>query len=262
MSSEFLVAERQEGVCTITLNRPDRHNALCPELLVELKQQLRSLAEGPGMHVVVLRGAGEKAFCSGYDLGSLPTSDSEPTLPPEEPVAEAMESVKRYPYPVIAMIHGYAMGAGLGLATVCDLRIAADTGKFGMPPAKLGVVYAPSGLQDFLNVIGPANTRYMFLSARTVEAQEALHLGLVNQVVPAADLRDVVYGLANAIAAYAPLSLSGMKLILNRLVESSQLSPSEEEEFTALRVRAFNSQDRKEAMAAFQQRRTPKFLGE
>lgn len=260
MSSQLLLVERQDGVCTITLNRPSRRNALCPELLDELNQELQSLSQGPERRVIVLRGAGEQAFCSGYDLGDL--ARPEVDVPPEESMEKVVHSIKSYPYPVIAMIYGYAMGGGLGTAMACDLRIAADTAKFCMPPAKLGVIYTTSGLSDFVNAIGLANAKYLFFSGRIIDAQQALRIGLVNEVVPAAELEDYVYALADTMAANAPLSLSGTKTVLNRLACPSELTSAEEEEFTALRTRAFRSRDRKEAMEAFQQHRTPTFLGE
>ncbi|TAK36360.1 MAG: enoyl-CoA hydratase/isomerase family protein [Chloroflexota bacterium] len=260
MSSQMLLVERQEGVCTLTLNRPQRRNALCPELIDDLSQQLSSLAEGTERYVLVLRGIGEQAFCSGHDLGELVRSDVD--TPPEEPLLQLYQSIRSYPYPVIAMIHGYAIGGGLGLAMACDLRISADTGKFGMPQTRLGVIYPPIGLRDFINAIGLANTRHLFFTGRLINAQEAQRFGLVNEVVPAADLHDHVYALADTIASNAPLALKGTKTILNRLALPTELTPAEEETFAAMRLHSFRSRDRLEAMVAFKEHRSPIFSGE
>jgi enoyl-CoA hydratase/carnithine racemase len=159
------------------------------------------------------------------------------------------------------MMNGYAFGAGLNLAICCDIRIAVDTIKVGMPPARLGLVYHPEGLKQFADVLGPARTREVFLTARTYEGAEVLSAGFVNRLAPAADLKTVTFDTARQIAANAPLSLKGMKEIMNMLDRAAELRPADLARAEAIIKESFASRDLAEGQTAFLEKRPPVFTG-
>lgn len=263
MTQELLV-EKEGHICTITFNRPERRNALSPALLFELYKTMNSLKDDEEIRCVVLRGAGEKAFSSGYDITSLPTDltpEIKEALKRGNPVAVGLTSVLEYPYPVIAMINGYAYGAGCNLALICDIRITVDTAKFGMPPVKLGIIYHPTGIQQFIDVVGVANAREMFFTGRSITAERAKEIGLVNYVVPADQLISATYELARSISENAPLALKGTKTIIRKLLSYRKLTPEDEAEIGAFTLEAFRSEDLKEGQRAFLEKRKPQFKG-
>ena len=172
-----------------------------------------------------------------------------------------MHSLKNFPYPTIAMLNGYAFGAGLNTCMCCDIRIAAEDVKAGMPPAKLGLVYHPEGLKQFIHVLGMARTREIFFTGKTYQGQELLHMGLVDHLVPRSELVETAYGMAEEIAGNAPLSLKGSKRIMNMLEDSLSLTEEQLAEAEKMIGHAFNSDDLKEGQTAFIEKRKPKFTG-
>jgi len=160
------------------------------------------------------------------------------------------------------MLNGFTVGAGLDLTTNCDFRIACDNAKLGITPSKLGVVYHPSGLQRFVNLVGPAATKHLFYSGRLISALRAKEIGLVDEVVPFDQLEETVMSLAGEIASNAPLSVKGHKYIVNCLVKAkARLTPNEEEEIREITFQAFNSEDLAEGRKAFLEKRKPVFKG-
>lgn len=259
MVEEVLLIEKEENICTITINRPERRNALSPEVLYRLGDALNALKDDREVRVVVLRGAGEKAFSSGFDLGGGAAALEEARK--GNPIDYAMGSIISYPCPVIAMIYGAAMGAGCDLAVTCDLRIAADTVRMGINPVKLGLVYPPSGIRRLINVVGLPRAKELFFTGRFIDAQRAKEIGLVNHVVPAEELPPFTYALAREIAENAPLAVSTTKAIFNRLLKYQRLSADDEAEIIALINTVLTSEDAKEGPTAFIQKRKPKFTG-
>jgi enoyl-CoA hydratase len=261
--SELILCEEQEYVTTLTLNRPEKHNAMSPDMLVAMRAHLRRLKAAGSTRVLIIRGQGTKAFSSGYDIGRLPerqgaqplTQSAEPGLFPQ-----VLEEVQQFSAPVIAMIHGYCMGGGLELAATCDLRLAADTAVFRMPPARLGVLYSGEGLLRFTNLIGVAHTREIFFTACTFEAQRAREMGLVNQVLSAAALEQHTYAMAHQIAQNAPLSVQYTKRML-AMVQSFQNFSQHSDEMRRLREACLNSDDFQEGRRAFLEKRSPVFHG-
>ena len=252
------------GNFSLKLNRPERRNALSPDLLVQMHLTLQKWAENDAVRVVVITGNSEKAFSSGYDIPAIPTEVSpEATefLNGKNPLELAFDSVKNFPFPVIAMINGYCFGAGLNLAMCCDLRIGADHIKAGMPPVKLGLVYHPEGLSQFIEVIGMARTREIFFTGRTYKGSELKDMGLVDHLVPADKLSETVYGMAEEISKNAPLALKGTKKIINMIGKYSLIGSEYLNDAQALVVGAFNSDDLKEGQAAFIEKRNPVFTG-
>ena len=261
MAEDVLLVAKEDNICTITINRPERRNALNVEIFYRLGDTLNALKDDREVRVVVIRGAGEKAFSAGMDIGGIPTVAEEAVKRGGNPIDYAMESIVSYTYPVIAMIYGAAMGAGCDLAMTCDLRIAADTARMGINPVKLGVVYPPSGIQRLINLVGLPRAKELLFTGRFIDAQRAKEMGLVNQVVPTEELASVTYDLAREIAANAPLSVSATKTIINRLLRYQRLSAEDEAEIMTLIATVMNSEDAKEGPLAFLQKRKPEFKG-
>ncbi len=259
-----LLTDVRSHVGTLTLNRPARRNALSPELLLKIHETLSAWAQADEVRCVVITGGSGRAFSSGYDLASLPTE-----MTPElagmmktgNPLEFAMNTVSSYPYPVIAMMNGYAFGAALNLCMCCDMRIAVHDVRVGMPPVKLGLVYRPEGLRQFIEVLGMARTRELFFTGRTYQGAEVLEMGLVNRLVPGSALASFTYAMADEIAQNAPLALKGAKRIMAMFSGSMQLTEANMRQAEELIAGAFNSDDIKEGQAAFFEKRKPRFTG-
>jgi len=214
--------------------------------------------------VVVIRGAGERAFSAGYDIGILPgksQSAARTTDGNKSPFEIAMEAIGRYPYPVVAMLNGFAFGGGCELAITCDIRIAGSHIRMGMPPAKIGLVYRYGGLRRFLAILGYSRTLELFLTARYYDSRKCLEMGLVNHVVEKDELEAFTYELAQEMTENAPLSLRDTKFILNKIVEYPEVKPQDVEMFRSLSLRAIQSEDLEEGKRAFKEKRKPQFKG-
>ena len=264
MENGILIKKVEHRVGTLKLNRPERRNALSPALLAELHLALKKWAEEDTVRVVVITSNSDKAFSAGFDILNIPTEvtpENAEVLKANNPLELALNSVKNFPFPVIAMINGYCFGAGLNLTMCCDIRIGADHIKVGMPPVKLGLVYHPEGLNQFIEVIGMAKTREVFLTGHTYSGKEIKDMGLVNYLVPAAKLAETVYAMAEEIAKNAPLSLKGTKKILNMIGKNFLINPEDINAAEVLIGEAFNSDDLKEGQTAFFEKRDPVFTG-
>jgi enoyl-CoA hydratase/carnithine racemase len=264
MPNKPLLVERREKILTLTLNRPDKRNALTPDMLIQMYETLTKASSDEAVCTVIIRGAGEHAFSSGYDITAIPTRVSKELkalLDKKSPFELALDSIINYPYPVIAMLNGFAFGGACDLAIACDFRIAADDIQMGMVPARLGMVYFPEGLQRFIRTIGWPNTKEMFFTARRYKGRKLLDMGLVNDLVPREKLESATYALASEIAQNAPMALKGMKRIMNLIAASEALNPALSKEADALVEHAMTSEDLKEGQAAFIQKRKPEFKG-
>ena len=264
IDNNILIEKIIDRVGILTLNRPEKRNALSVELLIKLHLTLTRWSQNDDIRAVIITGGEGRSFSSGYDVSAIPVDVSPEMaelLKTENPLALALDSIRNYPYPIIAMMNGYAFGAGLNLAICCDIRIAVDIIKVGMPPAKLGLVYPPEGLKQFADVLGPARTREVFFTARTYEGAEVLAAGFVNRLVPAADLKSVTLDTARQIAANAPLSLKGMKKIMIMLDRSAVLQQDDLDRAEALVRQSFASKDLIEGQTAFLEKRPPVFSG-
>lgn len=235
----------------MTLSNPAKRNALDRPVLAGLVDALGSLSA----RCVVLTGEGD-VFSAGYDIGNLTQAEEAAELL-THPFEAAVAALDAVPVPVVAALGGHAFGGGLELALTCDLRVCAPGARLGMPPARLGVVYSPTGLRRFVDAIGSARTRELFFTARPVDARQALDWGLVNEVVDDVEGRSLE--LAASIAALAPLAQRGNKRVLHAL--TPPLDPQLEAELNALREQAFRSEDFAEGVRAFTEKRRPRWRG-
>src|ERR1700734_4165881 len=203
--TEKILARKEAGVGLVTFNNPERHNAVSLEMWEATTDALAAFAADDEVRVVVLTGAGGKAFVSGADISKFASERAsiEATRAYDVKTAAAFNSIYDFPKPTIAMIRGYCIGGGLGLASCCDLRICSDDSKFAVPAAKLGLGYAYAGLKRLVDIVGPSFAQEIFYTARQFDAQEAYAMGLVNRVVPPAELEPYVRALTDMISANA-----------------------------------------------------------
>jgi enoyl-CoA hydratase/carnithine racemase len=211
---------------------------------------------------VLITGAG-KAFSAGYDIAAIPAEsferDAEALV--AHPFHAALEAVASHPWPVIAAINGHALGGGLELTLTCDLRICAIGAQLGMPPAKLGLIYGHTGLRRFIDTIGVPRTKELFLTGRNVSGERAEQIGLVNEVVDDGELESASVALAAEVAANAPLSMKGNKHAIETLNSYPRLTEEQERELIELRESCFGSEDFREGIAAFGEKRKPTWQG-
>lgn len=259
MPDDLIIVEKKDLVATLTINRPQVRNSLNPALLQRLAESLETLGKTDEIRVVVIRGEGGKAFSAGYDL-SEPPKDIK-GLDEKTPLDIGFEAIERYPYPVIAMIDGFALGAGCELAMTCDIRVASATSKIGIVPSRLGVVYHPHGVQKFINIMGLANAKEAFYTGRTYDAKMAAEMGMVDHVVPVDELYSYTYRLADEIAHNAPLSIKGHKLIFRMLHHYQGLREEDRTEIQRRMAEALKSEDVVEGAIAIFQKRPPLFKG-
>jgi enoyl-CoA hydratase/carnithine racemase len=262
---KLLLDEPADGVVRLTISHPAKRNALDHPILDAITSTLGDLASpGSPARCVLVTGA-HGMFSAGYDIGEIPEEEFEERAERlvAHPFTEAIDALEAFPYPTLAVLPGHTIGGGLELALACDLRVAQEGIKLGMPPAKLGLVYSHTGLRRFLDAIGAPRTRELFLLGRYVDAPTALAWGLVNRVAAASELEAVALDIAGELAGNAPLSQSGNKRIIAALLRAEgELDPDVEEELIELRRQSFASQDLREGMRAFGERRPPRWRGE
>jgi enoyl-CoA hydratase/carnithine racemase len=258
-SGRLLTDTPAEGVLRLTISNPDKRNALDHAILDGIAQAVREA----DARCIVLTGE-HGMFSSGYDIGDIPddvfAEEAEKLV--AHPFTGALDALDATDLPTIAALPGHTIGGGLELALACDLRIAADGIKLGMPPAKLGLVYSHTGLRRFMDVIGVARSRELFLLGRNIEARRALEWGMVNEVVIGSDRADVALDWATELAANAPLSVQGNKRVIRELLRAeAELDPDVERELIALREACFASEDMKEGVRAFAEKRPARWQG-
>lgn len=262
---KLLLDEPAAGVLRLTISNPAKRNALDHPILDAISATLAELsaADSPARCVMVTGAHG--MFSAGYDIGEIPDEEFEERAERlvAHPFTLAIDALEAFPYPTLAALPGHTIGGGLELALACDLRVAQDAIKLGMPPAKLGLVYSHTGLRRFIDAIGAPRTRELFLLGSYIDASTALAWGLVNRVAGAEELENVALELAGELAGNAPLAQTGNKRVIAALLRAeSELPADVEEELIELRRASFASQDLREGMRAFAERREARWCGE
>ena len=260
--SDDIIVDRTDGVATIIFNRPDQRNAVSFEGWIDLKRIVMELDNESDPRVVILTGAGDEAFSAGADIKDFDRhrKDSSAARTYATAFDGAMDALERMSKPTICLIKGFCIGGGCELSMAADMRIAADNSRFGIPVAKLGILVGYREMRRLINLVGPGNASYILMSGRFLDPQDALRIGLVNDVVPLADIDEYVHGLAREIVPLAPLSQGRHKRILQSVLSNPSLeglTPDEE----ALPFTNFDSEDFQEGRRAFVERRRPQFKG-
>ena len=261
LTTDRMIARADGAIGWITFNNPARHNAVSLEMWQALGEIVEAYAQESAIRVIVLRGAGEKAFVSGADISEFEAQRSsvETTRAYDAVSQRASAALRDVAKPTIAMIGGYCVGGGVSIALSCDLRIAAQGSRFAVPAARLGLGYAFEGVRKLVEVVGPAFAREIFYTARQFSADEALAMGLVNRVVPAQALEAQVRELAEGIAANAPLTVASIKtLVAQALKDAPERDPVLCQQVVD---RCFASADYVEGRRAFMDKRPPRFQG-
>ena len=256
-----MLAERDGGVGLITFNQPEKRNAMSIEMWLGLGEILDEFGADDTIKVVVLRGAGDKAFVSGADISQFAKhrNNADAQKEYDRVTGIGRQKFENFAKPTIARIQGFCMGGGLAIAMTTDLRIGTPDSQFGIPAARLSVAYAPSSVKRLIDLVGPAHARMILYTARRIGGAEAERIGLINQCVPIEELDKTVMEIAHSIAENAPLSVRASKLtIAEMLKDESQRNMAAIKEIGDI---CFNSADFKEGRTAFMEKRKPVFTG-
>ena len=259
--TDKMLSRKEGGVGYLIFNNPERHNAVSLEMWEAASGFLADFAADKNIRVVVLTGAGGKAFVSGADISKFESERSSKEAIDRYNVAvdKANTAVYEFPKPTIAMIRGYCIGGGVGLALCCDLRICSDNSKFGVPAAKLGLGYGYAGIKKLVDVVGPSFAKEIFFTARQFTAAEALQMGLVNRMLPEGELEAYVKNYAETISGNAPLTVDAVKYIVGQVVKDE--SKRDLQKCADLVAQCFASSDYIEGRTAFMEKRKPQFKG-
>jgi enoyl-CoA hydratase/carnithine racemase len=256
-----MLAAKDDGIGFITFNQPEKRNAMSVEMWQGLAEILDDFREDPAVRVVIMTGAGDKAFVSGADISQFEKRRANADAQEEYAAATAGGRTKlaNFPKPLIARIRGFCLGGGLAIAMQADLRIASANSQFGIPAARLGIAYGFDGLRTLVQLVGPAHARMIIYTGNRIGAEEASRIGLVNRVVPDEELSDAVLELARTIAGNAPLSITANKLCIDNILKD----PADRDYDTIARAgrTCLDSADYREGRTAFMEKRKPRFQG-
>ena len=257
-----ILCKIKDHVATITLNRPEVHNAINFEMWVELKELALDLASNRKVMAVVFQGAGGKAFSAGADIKDFPKhrDSKENAKVYADAFESALDAIASIPQPTISMIQGICAGGGCELAMVSDIRIAGIPSFFSIPVAKIGVLLGYKEMQRLVQLVGPGTAAYLLLTAKQVNEQEALSIGLINEIVPSISLSDHVKTLTSRMVQFAPLAQLGNKRVLTTVLKNPGLTHLTNQELD-FPLGIFDTVDSHEGYQAFIEKRAPRFLG-
>ncbi len=261
LSTDKILAEIADGVGWLTINNPERRNAISLEMWSAMRDATQAFGADASVRCVVMRGAGDRAFASGADISQFEKNRA------DADAAQRYATISRagrdallgLEKPLIAMIRGFCMGGGLGIAMTADLRVASDDAVLGIPAARLGIAYDARNVTNLVSLVGPSRAKDILITGRRLDAGEALAMGLVNRVVPAGELEQAVAELTGRIVDNAPLSMRASKLTVNEVVRGAHAR--DEALIEALGRECFDSEDYQEGRRAFMDKRRPRFTG-
>jgi methylmalonyl-CoA decarboxylase len=257
----LVLTQLVDAVATITLNQPAKRNALSALLIEDVIAALASFQKEDARAVVLRAVADTNVWSAGHDIGELPLDGEDPLLY-SDPLERLLRAVQSFPGPVIAMVHGSVWGGATDLVLTCDLIIGDETSSFAITPANLGLSFNTAGLLHFMRRLPLNVVKEMFFTAAPVKAEDAAKWGILNHLVPTAELERFTYDLARLITTKAPLVVSSVKAQLRLLAEAAPLTPDTFERIEQLRTQAFRSADYMEGLRAFHEHRKPIFVGQ
>jgi enoyl-CoA hydratase/carnithine racemase len=256
--SDHLLVERQGAVATVVLNKPQSHNAISIDMYRDLPGILAELDADTSVKVIVLRGAGQKSFASGADISEFEQERSDATKARNynAHVAAAEQALEGVTKPTIAMVHGYCIGGGAGLAMACDIRFADDRARFAITPSKLGLVYSLESTKRVVDLAGPSRAKWILMSGQQIQAERALQLGLFDELYPQDELEAATYEFAELITTRAQFSVRAGKTMVQRVVAGQV---RDDDETLDLRNSSFDTDDFAEGVRSFLEKRPPRF---
>jgi len=259
--SDHIVVQQDGAVATVVFNRPKTRNAISLAMWSEIARVTEGLAKDDGVRAIVYRGAGTEAFASGADISEFEQNrkDLDTATAYTTQTEAAYRAVRECPKPTVAMVFGFCMGGAMAIAMACDLRFAAQGSKFGIPAARLSIIYGLDPVHQLVDLVGPAYAKDILYSARALEADEALRIGFIQRLLPAAELEAYTYDYLGKVAANAPLSIRGTKAQVQALFEG--VTEAHRARLKQLGIETFTSEDYREGTRAFLEKRPPRFRG-
>ena len=259
--SDHILVQHDGPVATVVFNRPKMRNAISLAMWMEIASLTEALAKDDAVRAIVYRGAGTEAFASGADISEFEQQrkDLETAANYNAQTEAAYRTVRECPKPTVAMIFGYCMGGAMAIAMACDFRFAATGSKFGIPAARLSIIYGLDPVHQLVDLVGPAYAKDILYSARTVEAEEALRIGFIQRLVAAGELEAVTYDYLNKVAANAPLSIRGTKAQVRAIFEG--VTDAHRARLKQMGGETVASEDYREGTRAFMEKRAPRFQG-
>lgn len=259
--SDHILVQHDGALATVVFNRPKMRNAISLAMWSELASVTEGLAKDDSVRAIVYRGAGTEAFASGADISEFEENrkDLETATAYSRQTEAAYTAVRHCPKPTVAMVFGFCMGGAMAIAMACDLRLAARGAKFGIPAAKLSIIYGLDPVHQLVDLVGPAYAKDILYSARTVDDEEALRIGFIQRLLPPAELEAYTYDYLRRVAANAPLSIRGTKAEIQAIFEG--VTEAHRQRIKQLGLETFTSEDYREGTRAFLEKRPPKFQG-
>ena len=259
--SDHILVEQDGAIATVVFNRPKMRNAISLAMWSEIAMTTERLSKDDSVRAIVYRGAGTEAFASGADISEFKENrkDTATALAYGAQTDAAYSAIRMCPKPTLAMIYGFCMGGAMAVAMACDLRFAALGSKFGIPAARLSIIYGLDAVHQLVDLVGPAYTKDILYSARTLDCEEALRIGLIQRLVHPSELEMTTYDYLRTVAANAPLSVRGTKAQVQAIFDG--ITDARRERLRALGIQTFESKDYREGTHAFLEKRPPKFTG-
>ncbi|HYB42981.1 MAG TPA: enoyl-CoA hydratase [Candidatus Methylomirabilis sp.] len=259
--SDHVLVEQEGAIATVVFNRPKMRNAISLAMWAEIADVTDRLSRDDSVRAIVYRGAGREAFASGADISEFQEhrKDTQTALAYGKQTDAAYTAIRVCPKPTVAMVFGFCMGGAMAVAMACDLRFAGAGSKFGIPAARLSIIYGLDAVHQLVDLVGPAYAKDILYSARTVDAEEALRIGLIQRLLSADELETHTYDYLRAVAANAPLSVRGTKAQVQAIFDG--ITDAHRERLRALSIETFGSEDYREGTKAFLEKRPPRFNG-